>query len=106
MYRLYNRRCHRKTALKKLQKLRERLWRFKRLSRVLSKLESPTFDRSLHFLDDKQLPSTSNAVERGNRRFRKIQKTVYRARTQDNINGRIAPQLPTAVAAWDNPGTA
>jgi len=90
MYRLYDRRCRRATALKKLQKLRERLRRFKRLSKVLSKLESPTFDRSLHFLDDQQLPSTSNAVERGNRRFRKMQKTVYRVRTLDNIKGRIA----------------
>ena len=29
-------------------------------------------------LDDKLLPVTSNAVERGNRRHRKMQKRVYR----------------------------
>jgi len=29
-------------------------------------------------------------VERGNRRHRKMQKTVYRVRTQENINNRIA----------------
>jgi hypothetical protein len=33
---------------------------------------------------------TSNAVERGNRRYRKMQKTVYRVRTQSHITGRIA----------------
>jgi hypothetical protein len=90
VYRLYERRCRRATALKKLCKLREKVRRFKRLSKVLKKIESPTVDRSLVFLDDKNLPSTSNAVERGNRRFRKMQKTVYRVRTQENIRNRIA----------------
>jgi DNA replication initiation complex subunit (GINS family) len=90
MYRLYDRRCCRATALQKLRKLRDRLKRFKRLSKVLSKLESPTVDRSLVFLDDKDLPSTSNAVERGNRRFRKMQKTVYRVRTHGHIRDRVS----------------
>jgi hypothetical protein len=90
VYRLYDRRCKRTTALAKLQKLRKRLKRFKWLSEVLKKLESATVDRSLTFLDDKKLPSTSNAVERGNRRFRKMQKTVYRVRTIDRIRERIA----------------
>jgi hypothetical protein len=31
----------------------------------------------LEFLDDKLLPSTSNAVERGNRRLRKAQGSIY-----------------------------
>jgi len=90
VYRLYDRRCRRQTALLKLSKLRERLKQFKNLSQVLKKIESPTVDRSLVFLDDKKLPSTSNAVERGNRRFRKMQKTVYRVRTYDHIRERIA----------------
>jgi hypothetical protein len=90
VYRLYDRRCRRATALKKLCKLRERLKKFEKLSRVLKKIESPTLDRSLVFLDDKNLPSTSNAVERGNRRFRKMQKTVYRVRTQGHIEDRLA----------------
>ena len=93
VYRLYDRRCRTQTALEKLRelrKLRERVKRFKHLSMVLKKLESPTVDRSLLFLDDKQLPSTSNAVERGNRRFRKMQKTVYRVRTWSHIKHRIA----------------
>jgi len=82
--------CCRPSALEKLRKLRERVRRFKRLSQALKKIESPTIDRSLFFLDDEQLPSTSNAVERGNRRFRKMQKTVYRVRTHENIRNRIA----------------
>ena len=90
VYGLYDRRCRRATALKKLQRLRERLKRFKHLPKLLKKIESPTVDRSLLFLDDKQLPSTSNAVERGNRRFRKMQKTVYRVRTWDHIKHRVA----------------
>jgi hypothetical protein len=41
-------------------------------------------------LDDKCLPAMSNAVERGNRRYRKMQKTVYSVRTQPSICVRIA----------------
>jgi len=47
----------------------------------------------LTFLDDSLLPSTSNAVERGNRRHRKMQKTVYRVRTQSQISRRIAADM-------------
>jgi hypothetical protein len=47
-------------------------------------------DKALTFLDDKLLPSTSNAVERGNRRYRKMQKSVYRVRTQAQIHARLA----------------
>jgi len=67
VYRLYDRRCRRVPPVEKLRKLRDRLQKFKRLSLVLKKIESPTWARSLVFLDDKNLPSTSNAVERGNR---------------------------------------
>jgi hypothetical protein len=44
------------------------------------KVFSPTLEKALTFLDDKLLPATSNAVERGNRRHRKMQKSVYRVR--------------------------
>jgi hypothetical protein len=47
-------------------------------------------EKALTFLDDSLLPSTSNAVERGNRRHRKMQKTVYRVRSQERITERIA----------------
>ena len=67
-----------------------RVRRFKKVGTILSKLQSPNLEKALTFLDDTLLPSTSNAVERGNRRYRKMQKTVYRVRTQDHINDRLA----------------
>jgi len=87
VYWLYDRRCRRKTAF---EKLRERLKRFGRLSQLLKKIESPAVDRRLVLLDDRQLPSTSTAVERGNRRFCKMQKTVYRVRTWEHIKQRVS----------------
>jgi hypothetical protein len=90
VYRLFDRRCRTDTALAKLAKLRQRVRRFKHVGKVLNKLKSPNLDKALTFLDDKLLPSTSNAVERGNRRHRKMQKTVYRVRTKEHIHNRIA----------------
>ena len=55
-------------ALAKLAKLRCRLLRFPQVGATLKKLFSPTLEKALTFLDEKLLPSTSNAVERGNRR--------------------------------------
>ena len=57
---------------------------------IFQKLQSPNLEKALTFLDDSLLESTSNAVERANRRHRKMQKTVYRVRTQPTISGRIA----------------
>jgi hypothetical protein len=90
VYRLFDRRCRTDTALAKLAKLRRRVRRFKAVGKVLSKLQSANLDKALTFLDDKLLPSTSNAVERGNRRHRKMQKSVYSVRTQEHIHNRIA----------------
>jgi hypothetical protein len=90
VYRLFDRRCRSDTALAKLAKLRRRVRRFKAVGKVLSKLQSSNLEKALTFLDDKLLPSTSNAVERGNRRHRKMQKAVYRVRTQEHIHDRIA----------------
>jgi hypothetical protein len=90
VYRLFDRRCRTDTALAKLARLRQRVGRFKKVRRVLQKLFSPNLEKALTFLDDRLLPSTSNAVERGNRRHRKMQKTVYRVRTQEHIIARIA----------------
>jgi hypothetical protein len=89
-YHLFDRRCRTDTAMAKLAKLRCRVRRFKAVGKVLSKLQSFNLEKALTFLDDKLLPSTSNAVERGNRRHRKMQKTVYRVRTQEHIHNRIA----------------
>jgi hypothetical protein len=90
VYALFDRRCRTQTALDKLAKLRCRLQRFRPLGETLKKLFSPTLEKALTFLDDKLLPSTSNAVERGNRRYRKMQKSVYRVRTQAQIRARLA----------------
>jgi hypothetical protein len=93
VYRLFDRRCRTDTALAKLARLRRRVARFKDLSQALRKLFSPNLDKALTFLDDSLLPPTSNAVERGNRRHRKMQKTVYRVRTQTHISQRIAVDM-------------
>ena len=90
VYALFDRRCRTQTALDKLATLRRRLQRFRPLGETLKKLFSPTLEKALTFLDDKLLPSTSNAVERGNRRYRKMQKQVYRVRTQAQISARLA----------------
>ena len=90
VYAVFDRRCRTQTALDKLAKLRYRVQRFPALGDTLKKLFAPTLEKALTFLDDKLLPSTSNAVERGNRRHRKMQKTVYRVRTQEHITNRIA----------------
>jgi hypothetical protein len=90
VYRLFDRRCRTETALDKLAKLRHRVRRFKTLGQVLKKLFTPNIEKALTFLDDSLLPSTSNAVERGYRRYRKMQKSIYRVRTQEHIIQRIA----------------
>jgi hypothetical protein len=90
IYRLFDRRCRTETALRKLARLRAHVRRFKGVGPILQKLQSPNLEKALTFLDDRLLGSTSNAVDRGNRRHRKMQKTVYRVRTQPTISGRIA----------------
>lgn len=90
VYRLFDRRCRMATALDKLRKLRARAHRFTTLRDTLKKLDSPNLEKALTFLDDQLLPSTSNAVERGNRRYRKMQRPVYRVRATNNLNGRIS----------------
>jgi len=90
VYRLFDRRCRTETALAKLARLRRRVRRFRWIGKTLQKLFSPNLEKALTFLDDKLLPSTSNAVERGNRRHRKMQKTVYSVRTKPHISARIA----------------
>ena len=90
IYRLFDRRCRTETALSKLARLRQRVHRFQKLRPIFQKLQSSNLEKALTFLDDRLLGSTSNAVERGNRRHRKMQKTVSRVRTQATICGRIA----------------
>jgi hypothetical protein len=90
VYRLFDRRCKTRTALGRLEKLRQRVRRFKGLGKTLAKLNCPTLEKALLFLDDKLLGSTSNAVERSNRRYRKAQKSIYGVRTKRHREQRIA----------------
>lgn len=80
IYALFDRRCHTQTALGQLQKLRQWVKRFTWIGDALKKVFAPTLAKALRFLDDTLLPATSNAVERGNRRHRKMQQRVYRVR--------------------------
>jgi hypothetical protein len=78
---VFDRRCRMQTALDKLKKLRQWVRRFSWIGDTLKKVFSPTLEKALTFLDDKRLPATSNAVERGNRRHRTRQKSGYRVRS-------------------------
>jgi hypothetical protein len=93
VYRLFDRRCRTETALAKLAHLRARVQRFQKVGQTLQPLFSANLEKALTFLDDRALPATSNAVERSNRRHRKMQKSIYRVRTQAHIQGRIALDL-------------
>ena len=93
VYQLFDRRCRTETALAKLASLRRRVRRFKWVGRTLNKLFTPNLQKALTFLDDRLLPATSNAVERGNRRFRKAQRSVYSVRTAEHIRQRIAMDM-------------
>ena len=93
VYRLFDRRCRTATALARLTKLRARLRRFGELRGALKKLFAPGLEKALVFLDERLLGSTSNAVERGNRRYRKMQASVYRVRARHAIEARLALDL-------------
>ena len=92
-YRLFDRRCRTATALSKLAVLRKRVQRFTKLCQILKGLFSSNVDKALTVLDDHWLAATSNAVERGNRRYRKMQNSVYRIRTYAHIVARMALDL-------------
>ena len=90
VYALFDRRCRTQTALAKLATLRRRVQRFPALGDTLKKLFAHTLDKALTFLDETLLPSTAHAVEHGNRRYRKMPKSVYRVRTQAQLRARLA----------------
>jgi hypothetical protein len=99
VYRLFDRRCKTATALRRLEKLRRRVRRCKRLGRTLAKLSSPSVEKALVFLDDKLLGATSNAVERANRRFRKAQQSIYSVRTKQHLQQRLALDMNRELRA-------
>ena len=90
IYALLDRRCRTHTARGKLRKLRHWVKRFQWIGETLKKVFSPHLEQALTLLDDKLFPATSNAVERGNRRHRKMQKRVYRVRSKACLEARIA----------------
>jgi hypothetical protein len=77
-----DRRCRPPTALDTLPKLRQWGHRFQWSGATLPKVFAPTLEKALTFLDDKLVPAPSKAVERGNRRHRKMPKRVDRVRSQ------------------------
>lgn len=93
VYRRFDRRGRTDTALVKLAQLRRRVRRCRRLGKSLDPLPAPTLEKALTFRDAKLLPAPSNAVERGNRRYRQMPQAVYRVRTQASIKGRLALAL-------------
>ena len=103
VYRLFDRRCRTDTALAKLARLRQRVRRFRQVRRTLLKLFSANLEKALTFLDDSLLPSTSNAVERSNRRYRKMQKSVYRVRARPQVVGRMAAPPIREAARFPQP---
>ena len=105
VYRLFDRRCRTETALARLARLRRKAWRFRHVRKSLKKLWSKSLEKALTFLDDKLLPPTSNAVERTNRRHRKMQKTVYRVRTSRHVSQRIATDCLREARAEDRAST-
>lgn len=105
VYRLFDRRCRMDSALEKLASLRRRVGRFTTLRETLKKLWSPNLEKALTFLDDSLLPATSNAVERANRRHRKMQKSIYRVRTRDHISQRIAMDMQRDLYMADQKAT-
>ena len=90
VYRLFDRRCKTATALGRLEKWRQRVRRLPRRARALAKWNSPNLEKALLFLDDRLLGSTSNAVERSNRRYRKAPKSIYGVRSKRPRAQRIA----------------
>ena len=105
IYALFDRRCRTQTALGKLKKLRQWVKRFTWIGETLKKVFSPHLEKALTFLDDTLLPATSNAVERGNRRHRKMQKSVYRVRSKVCLEGRIALDMLRESRAEDRDHT-
>jgi hypothetical protein len=93
VYRPFDRRGRTDTARARLARLRQRLRRYRRLGKSLDRLRSPNREKALTFLDEGLLPATSNAVARGHRRQRKMQKTIYRVRTPTALVGRMALDL-------------
>lgn len=76
--------------MRRREKLRQRVRRFKRLKRALGQLHSPNLEKALLFWDERLLGGTSTAVARSNRRYRQAQQSIDRVRTKRPREPRIA----------------
>jgi hypothetical protein len=88
--RWFARRCRTATARSERTRLRRRVRRFRRRGKSLDPRYSPDREKARNVREDKRLPATSHAVERGNRRSRPMQKALDRVRTPAAIPGRRA----------------
>src|SRR5262249_22649668 len=93
VYRLFDRRGCTQTALGKLRRLWPRVGRYPRLGKLLGQLDSPNLAKARTFFHDELLEATAHALERGNRRDRRVQKAVYRVRKQEALRRRLALDL-------------
>jgi hypothetical protein len=96
---LGDRGCRTQTALDHCDRRRRRLLRFPPLGETRTKLWAPTWAKALTCLDAKRLPSTSHAVARGNRRYRKRPKPVYRVRPPEPRRARVVLDMWRAAHA-------
>ena len=92
VYRLFDRRCRTATALGRLEKLRRRVRRLKRLGRALDKLKSANLEKALVFLDD---PPAALDKQRGGAREPPL--------PQDSEE-RLQPADEAALGAADRSG--
>jgi hypothetical protein len=72
---------------------------------VPKKLLPPGLERALVFLNERIIGATPNAMERRARRYRKMQKTVYRVRTRWAVEGRLDLDLTRECQAQGRDGT-
>ena len=73
---------------------------------MLKKVLLAGLERVLVFLDERLLGgAASSAMEHGNRRYRKMQKRVYRVRTRQAIDGGLALDLLRESQAQGRAGT-
>lgn len=63
------------------------------VEKVIRRLQSDAYEKTLTFMDYENLDSTTNQVERTNRWFRKRQKTHYRNRKEENIVNMLKADL-------------
>jgi hypothetical protein len=88
--RWFDRRCRPAMAWTKRARRRSHVRHFTGLRPIFQKPPSPNLEKALTLRDDSLPGSTSTAVERSHRRYRKMQKPGDRVRARPTIRGRLA----------------